>query len=122
MKQINFLLFLCLGFIFLFSIQSFAQNSNTDPAIKRMIDKKIQYNQKKKIGFSIQLFFGSESGARKILNEFKMNHTEIYTKLVFERSYWKTQVGRFRTKLEADRLLLTLKKQYPTAIIVPLSK
>ena len=36
-----------------------------------------------------------------------------------EQPEWKTQVGFYKTKLEADRALLNFKRKYQSAIVIP---
>ena len=51
-------------------------------------------------------------------NEFKALFPKIPTKIVFSSPEWKVQVGNYITRLEADRSLVDIKKEFPSAIIL----
>ncbi|MCK0129890.1 SPOR domain-containing protein [Flavobacteriaceae bacterium F08102] len=89
--------------------------------IKKVIAKKLAYNKsiEQVSGFRIQLFYGSEEGARKTGEEFLSLFPEGKTKLQFDSPDWKLMVGNYKTKLEADRALVEIKEAFVTAIIVP---
>jgi len=54
--------------------------------------------------------------------KFKSDFPEIKTHLIYRQPEWKIQVGFYKTKLEADRALLELKRKYQSAIVIPLGK
>jgi len=56
------------------------------------------------------------------MKKFKIDFPEIKTYLVYRQPEWKIQVGFYKTKLEADRALLDLKRKYGSAIVIPLGK
>lgn len=116
-------------FIFLFAIgTAFAQTTETveqkpdSVLIKEFIAKKRAFNKEFGYGFRIQLYNGFEVQAKKIQAKFRLDYPDFKTYLVYRQPEWKIQVGHFKTKLEADRNLLTLKKDFPYAIVVPLGK
>jgi len=43
---------------------------------------------------------------------------EYSTTIKYKSPEWKTQVGPFKTRLEADRTLLTIKENYSGAIVI----
>ena len=69
-------------------------------------------------GFKIQLFYGNEKNSHKIKDEFKALYPDITTKIIFSSPQWKVQVGNYRTRLEADRQLIEIKKAYSGAIVI----
>jgi len=89
--------------------------------IKRVVQKKLAYNKavEQVSGFRIQLFYGSEAGAKKIGEEYLTLFPEGQTKLKFDSPDWKVMVGNYKTQLEADRALIEVKEAFVTAIIVP---
>jgi len=113
-------------FIALFTFSNFAQqkegelNIETSAGIDKVIAEKKQYNRSLKTikGFKIQLFYGNEKESYKIKNEFKQIFPDIRTTVIFSSPQWKVQVGNFKTRLEADRTLVDIKKKYPSAIIL----
>ena len=88
--------------------------------IDQIVAQKKQYNKNLKTykGYRIQLFYGSEKGSYDIRNEFKVLFSEIPTKIVFSSPEWKVQVGNYKSRLEADRALVDIKKEFPSAIIL----
>ena len=65
---------------------------------------------------------GFEVEAKKTRAKFRIEFPEIKTYLVYRQPEWKIQVGTYKTKLEADRALLEIKKEFSSAIVVPLGK
>ena len=92
----------------------------TNAKIDEIIAKKKLFNKSLKAtkGYKIQLFYGNEKNSHKIKDEFKVLFPEIDTKIIFSSPQWKVQAGNFRTRLEADRNLVEIKKDYPTAIVI----
>jgi hypothetical protein len=70
-------------------------------------------------GFRIQIDFGQE---RNALTETKTEFTDKYPAipayLTYKQPYFRLSIGDFRTKLDAVRLLNSIKKDYPAAFIV----
>ncbi|UMB62190.1 SPOR domain-containing protein [Lutibacter sp. A80] len=88
--------------------------------IESLISQKKSYNQENKntVVYKIQLYNGSESEAYKIKNNFKSAFPEYKAKIIYKQPEWKTQVGDFETKLEADRVLLLIKEEFSGAIVL----
>lgn len=122
-KKISLLSFV---FIVLLTFTSLAQQKEgelqieTSTKIDAVVSQKKQYNKNLESikGYRIQLFYGSEKAAYKIKDEFKALFPGITTKIIFSSPQWKVQVGNFITRLEADRTLTSIKKEYPGAIIL----
>jgi hypothetical protein len=92
----------------------------TSAKIDEIVAKKKQFNKSLKTidGYKIQLFYGNEKNSHKIEDEFKALFPEISTKIIFSSPQWKVQVGNYRTRLEADRNLIEIKKEYLGAIVI----
>jgi len=96
-----------------------AQSKNTDiESINKLIEKKREYNKKNGTGYIIQLYNGSESRARSILNSFKSKYSWVRTKLIYDSPDWKAQVGSYRTRLDADKALNKFKEDFSGGIII----
>lgn len=68
--------------------------------------------------FKIQIYSGNSSFvAEKIKSEFRQSYSEWPTEMVFQTPNYKIWVGNFRDRLEADRALLRVKKNYMNAFI-----
>ena len=87
-------------------------------SINQLIKKRREYNQKNGTGFIIQLYNGSEATAKSILSSFKSKYNWVATKLVYDAPDWKTQVGNYRTRLDADKALNKYKEDFSGGIII----
>ncbi len=112
------LLALCLiGFTALSNAQQGNVTINQDPAISTLLDYKTEINVDGKDSrrYKIQIFSGDRSKAEEVLTAFKYSYGEWSAKKVYETPNYKVWVGNFRTKLEADRALIKIKKKFPSA-------
>ena len=114
----------CLFFVgFLTSQSTYSQSMKSDSTlINELISKKRNFNKEFGYGFRIQLYNGFKTEAKKTEAKFKIDFPEITTYLLYRQPEWKIQVGYYKTKLEADRALLDLKRKYGSAIVIPLGK
>jgi hypothetical protein len=88
--------------------------------INELVAQKKEYNKKVNsyAGYKIQIYYGSEKECYEIEEEFKLQFPEIQTSIIFSTPQWKLQVGNYRTRLEADKSILDIKKEYPSAIVL----
>jgi hypothetical protein len=122
-KKIIFFFLLIITFI---PAISFAQQKEgvvkieTNAKIDEIIAKKKQFNKslKEVNGYKIQLFYGNEKNSHKIKEKFKALYPKIDATIIFSSPQWKVQVGNYRTRLEADRNLVEIKKEYSGAIVI----
>lgn len=111
------------GLLFATAPTSFAQEQKSDTQlIEEFIAKKKNFNKEFGHGFRIQLYNGFEVEAKKTQAKFRIEFPDIRTYIVYRQPEWKIQVGIYKTKLEADRALLEIKKEFSGAIVVPLGK
>ena len=102
-----------------YSICSAQQGSvtvNQDEEIAQLIELKKDINKSKK-NYKIQIFNGSHSGALKAQSDFKKVFSEWIIDLEYETPNYKIWVGDFKTRLEADRALVKVKKEFANAFI-----
>lgn len=70
-------------------------------------------------GYRVQLFFDQEKDAvNQARSKFISKYPNIETYANFNNTYHVLKIGDFRTFIEADRILSTLKDEFPTAFIV----
>jgi len=98
------------------------------------IDQLLQKNQEINIlkngieGYCIQIYTGtSREESINIKYKFKKTFPEITTiSYIRENPNWKVKVGKFRTKMEAQKLHSIVKSQFPASfireIIVPVGE
>ena len=104
-------------------LTSFSQSQQNDnEKVELLITKKRTYNKSHSFGYRIQLFNGDEKAVKEKRKEFNVEFPDIKTYRIYNPPEWKIQVGHFKTKLAADQFLISLKKQFPSAIVVPLAK
>lgn len=98
-----------------------------EDGVKELIEKYKQINNLDNgiKGFCVQIYLGdNRDKAQKIKYRFMKKFPDIKS-VQYERisPNWKVKVGKFRTKLEAEKLKRTIYSEYPncfiTEIIVP---
>ena len=100
-----------------------AQNSSVsitkDAKIDELLTRKSEQNKDDSASkkYKIQIYSGTNTGANTKLNAYNNKFTEWSSKLVFETPNHKVWVGNFRTRLEADRALVEIKKEFDRAFI-----
>jgi len=115
--KINFLLTAI--FILSFSIESIAQNGSVTVDQDSDIDKLLEFKKDIKTVnlFKIQVYSGTRSGAEKSKQNFLNSFSEWPVSMEFDSPNTKIWVGNFRSRLEADKALLKIKRKYNNAFI-----
>ena len=100
---------------------SFAQQGtltiNQDEKITKLLDVKKDINKNTTERYKIQIYNGNRNGAYNAETDFKNTFEDIKTIVVYEEPNFKTWVGNFRTKIEADRALKKIKSKFSNALI-----
>lgn len=87
--------------------------------IDRVLTLKKELNKEKEF-IRIQIFSGERLEAESTLKDFKSDFPEQTVEMKYETPNYKIWVGKFKTRLEADRELRVVKKSYPAAFrIIP---
>ncbi|WP_418264746.1 SPOR domain-containing protein [Flavobacterium faecale] len=81
---------------------------------KRKINNSIIVNQR----YKIQVFSGSSEGAKKTLADCKQDFRELEGTIIFNTPNFKVWIGNFRTRIEAERHLIEIKKKYPNSLLI----
>ncbi|MBA6152227.1 SPOR domain-containing protein [Gelidibacter maritimus] len=68
--------------------------------------------------FVIQVYNGSRGGAQTIKSDISNLFPDWSNSIEYESPNYKIWLGNFRTRLEADRALMTVKKTYPDALVL----
>ena len=68
--------------------------------------------------YRIQVGFGSFAQAEKIKSEVEEDFPELPSKIDFDSPTYRVRVGRFKTKLEAERKFMEVRTKYPNAMIL----
>lgn len=100
-----------------------AQNkTHSSEEVIKLIAKKRAFNKEYGFGYCIQLYYGDETKARELKDKFALLFPKILIKLDYEQPYWKVLIGKYKTKLEADRAMLIYSKEFSGLIVIPLGK
>jgi len=67
--------------------------------------------------YKIQVFQGNRSGAEEAKTNFAYTFNEWPISMEYETPNYKIWVGNFRSRLEADKALIKIKKNYANAFI-----
>ena len=113
-KRLFFLTLICL------CVSISAQEGTVIIDQSKAIDKLLEFKKDiKTVGtFRIQVYSGSSSSAASnVKAEFKQSYGQWPVEMVFNTPNYKIWVGNFRDRLEADRALLRIKKNYMNAFI-----
>lgn len=114
-KSTLFTLFIC---VILGISTGTAQSESQE--ISNLIAQKKTFNKKNKssIVYKIQLYNGNEGESYKVQDNFKKEFPDYSVKVVYNKPEFKTQVGNFKTRLEADRILLIIQENFSGAIVL----
>jgi hypothetical protein len=105
-----------------------AQNQNStlnqDPKFEQLLNekRKINANLPYTDRYKIQIFNGPSETAKKTLIEFKQEFKNLDGTIIFNTPNYKVWVGNFRTRMEAERNLVEIKKNYKTVFLIKPSK
>jgi len=91
-----------------------------DPRIERLFRLK---RSLKKTYYTIQIYSepgnsGGFPGSREVKAKFEEEFYGWSSEISFEIPNYKVRVGKFATRLEADKNLMEIKKKYPNAFII----
>ncbi|MDG1315104.1 MAG: SPOR domain-containing protein [Flavobacteriaceae bacterium] len=104
----------------LFSVPILAQEGlitiNKSEEIERILALKKEVNERLPF-MKIQIYSGRRSYAEKALAEFKANFPGQFVEMKYETPNYKVWVGKFRTRLEADRQLIWVKTKFSNAFL-----
>ncbi|MBT8273320.1 MAG: SPOR domain-containing protein [Bacteroidia bacterium] len=118
-KRLKFLLPIALTCLFL-STGLHAQQGevtvNQDPQIDALLRLKKDVNKRAK-NYKIQIYNGSRVGAENARNKFWNSFSGWSVTMEYETPNYKIWVGNFKTRLEADRALLRVKRRFSNAFI-----
>lgn len=92
---------------------------NQDKDVETLIQLKKDVNRTL-VNYRIQIYNGNRQGAKKAETEFKEVFSDWNPSMKFQTPNYKIWVGSFKTRLEADRALLRIKKEFRNAFIINL--
>jgi len=92
----------------------------TSEAVKMLIEQKKTLNKQifNAQYYAIQLYYGNNTAAERILTAFKEAHPDWEAELSFETPNYKVRVGRFKDLNVANQKLEEIRKEYPSAFLL----
>ncbi len=116
MKTPVFLAFM-FGLTFQLSAQEGSVSIEQDPRIEELMELYTRVNSKADY-YQIQVGFGSYQKAQNLKSKIDIDFPGWYSKIEFESPTYRVRLGRFKTKLEAERKYLEVRKKYPDAMLL----
>ncbi len=116
MRTLVFTLIL-IGFGFQLSAQEGRITIDQDPRIDELMKLYAQVNSKADY-YQIQVGFGSYQKAQNLKSKIDIDFPGWPSKIEFESPTYRVRLGRFKTKLEAERKYLEVRKKYPDAMLL----
>ena len=88
-----------------------------DKMIPELLEIKTEMAKKNLIGdrYKIQLYSGANQEASEVIKNYRKLFEKWPSTMVYETPNYKVWIGNFRNSLEADRALLAIKEEFPTA-------
>lgn len=110
---------LLLGISSSLSAQTGQINIQQNDLIPELLSLKSEMTKDGKLGerYTIQLYYGNNNAASNVIKEFRAKYNSMPSSVVYETPNYKVWVGKFRNRLEADRALLKIKADFPSAFI-----
>lgn len=90
---------------------------NQDDAITKLLEVKKEMNKESDDYYKIQIYSGNRNSAEAAKRNFTSAFNDWPSKIVYETPNFKIWAGNFRTRLEADRALKKIKREFPGAFI-----
>jgi hypothetical protein len=92
------------------------------PRLDMVVNKLKEINERKQTmpGYRIQVYFGTQrSKANEIRALFNTHYPGIPAAVTYNQPNFKVRAGDFRTRLEAQKNLVDVEKNFPGAFVIP---
>lgn len=110
--------------LFFFVGYCYSQQGNLqvfhDEKITELLEIKFNLSKDNKIsdGYTIQLYYGELKEANSVIRNYNRSLSNWSATIEYETPNYKVWVGNFSTRLEADRALLEIQKNFPNAFVL----
>ncbi len=93
---------------------------NQDKNFEQLLNEKRKVNSSISVSscYKIQIFNGTSDESKKVLIEFKKEFKNQDATLVFSTPYYKVWVGNYKTRIEAEKNIIALRKKYPSLMLI----
>ncbi len=92
-----------------------------DPKIDRLLQVYTSANSNRDF-YTIQVGFGSYNEAEKLKQDVETDFPQWRAKIVFDSPTYRVRIGRFKTKLEAERHFQVVREKYQQSLILKSEK
>ena len=119
-----FKLFIASILVLFISVKSTAQTAtltvNQDSKITKLLELKKDLEKENKLsdGYTIQLYYGELDKANQILRKYRGSLTNWPASIEYETPNYKVWAGNFSTRIEAERALMEIQKDFSAAFIL----
>lgn len=120
MKSLILLVF-AIGFCCISYSQKGSVTVEQDPKINQLLEVYKNANSNRDY-YTIQIGFGTYSEAEKLQQDVKIDFPQWRSKIVFDSPTYRVRIGRFKTKLEAEKNFIEVREKYPQSIILKTRK
>ncbi len=116
--------FFSLSILLLASFISKAQdqkiNIQQNPKFEQLLNEKRKINPSLAVteNYRIQVYSGNSEQAKKTLLDCKEHFENLDGTIVFNTPNYKVWIGNFKNRIEAERNLIEMKKNYENAFII----
>ncbi|WP_281542319.1 SPOR domain-containing protein [Maribacter aestuarii] len=104
-----------------FSAISHAQNADINIEQDEKIDRLLNIYKSALSSseyYRIQVGFGNSDKAQAIKSDVEIDFPELPSRIDFDSPTYRVRVGRFKTKLEAERKFNEVRAKYPDAMLL----
>jgi len=110
--------------VFYSKAQIIKNTANNDSKIEQLFNEKRKINSSIALNdrYKIQIFSGESEKAKKTVVLFKQEFKEIDATIVFNTPNYKVWVGNFKTRMEAERNFVEIKKKYKNVLLIKPNK
>ncbi len=105
---------------FKLSAQEAKINIQQNPKFEQLLNEKRKINSSIAVNerYKIQVFSGNSEKAKSTLNDCKQNFADLDGTIVFNTPNYKVWIGNFKSRIEAERNLVEIKKVYENAFLI----
>ena len=96
-------------------------NIEQDPKISRLLEVYKTANSNRD-HYTIQIGFGSYEEAEKLKSDAEIDFPQWRAKIVFDSPTYRVRIGKFESKLEAERNFIEVREKYPQSLILKTGK
>jgi hypothetical protein len=106
------------------TLNTSAQDANItvkqDSKFEQLLNEKRKTNVSNTVNdrYKIQIFSGDSEKAKNTLNQFRQEFSDLDGTIIFFTPNYKVWVGNFKTRIEAERNLIEIRKSYSNAHLI----